>query len=266
MPTLSLDAIQEVLQQSEGQQLALQKAYALLPQTRCRRKTLCCAMMPEMTIIEALAVIQKMIDMTPALRQRFVNQVARYFFLNAVQITTCPFLDGQDCAIYENRFLGCRTYGLWSVKYYLKITDRNRMAKKQLRNQWRRLGINLPPEVVDFQVPYCSDVATIDGNKADDDLLRRVCKKVESLSGEFPAAHQEFQHSYFSDFSFLLCAVMFGYTEAVQLKFAIVKEILETGKRNKLNRIISESPDIFTGMAVPGVGHKGEKYENSPSI
>ncbi|MGD8762042.1 MAG: hypothetical protein PVG87_07035 [Desulfobacteraceae bacterium] len=261
MPALSLDVIQKVIQQSEVQQSALQKAYALIPQTRCRRKTLCCSMMPEMTLIEALAVFQKMIDMTAGLRRRFANQIACYFFLNAVQITTCPFLDGQDCAIYEDRFLGCRTYGLWSAKYYRKLADRNRLAKKQYLNQWKHLGINLPRAVIDFQVPYCLDVATIDGKKADDDLLRKVCDKVESLSGEFAAAHQEFQYSYFSDFSFLLCALMFGFTEAVQLKYAIVKEILDTGKRMKLNRIISESPDIFTEMAVLAVGHKGEKYE-----
>lgn len=261
MPALSLDVIQEVLQQSEFQQLALQKVYALLPQTRCRRKTLCCSMMPEMTLIEALALIRKMIEMTAALRRRFANQIARYFFLNAVQILTCPFLDGQDCAIYEDRFLGCRTYGLWSAKYYRKLADQNQLAKRQLQNQWKRLGINLPRAVIDFQVPYCLDVATIDGKKADDELLRKVCDKVESLSREFAAAHQGFQHSYFSDFSFLLCALMFGFTEAVQLKFAVVKEILDTGKRKKLNRIISESADIFAEMAVLAGGHKGDPYE-----
>ena len=52
---------------------------------------------------------------------------------------------------------------------------------------------------------------------------------------------------------------MFGFTEAVQLKFVIVKEILDTGKRKKLNRIISESPDIFAEMAVLAVGHKGDQ-------
>lgn len=245
MRTLSLDGIREVLQRSEFQQQALQKAYALLPQTRCRRKAFCCSMLPEMTLVEALAVIQKMIDMTPAQRRRLVNQIARYFFLNAVQITACPFLDGQDCSIYEDRFLGCRTYGLWSAKYYRKLADRNQLAKKQLQDQWRHLGINLPPAVVDFKVPYCLDVATIDGKKADDRLLRKVCDKVESLSRELATAHQEFQHSYFSDFSFLLCAMMFGFTEAVQLKFEIVKQILHTGKRKILNTVINECPDIF---------------------
>ena len=261
MPTLSLDVIEEVLQQSDAQQLALQKAYALLPQTRCRRKTLCCAMMPEMMLIEALSVFQKMIDMTPALRGRFVNQIVRYFFLNAVQIATCPFLDGQDCAIYEDRFLGCRTYGLWTAKYYRRLADHNQLAKKQFQNQWKRLGINLPPEVIDYQVPYCRDVAIIDGKKTDDDLLRKVCDKVESLSRIFAAAHQDFKQNYFSDFSFLLCTLMFGFRETVQLKFAVVKEILDTGKRKKLNRIISESPDIFAEMAVPERQYKGDLYE-----
>ena len=264
MPALSMGVIQEVLQQSADQQLALQKAYGLLPRTRCRRKTLCCSMMPEMTLIEALAVMQKIKDMAVELRRRLANQIARYFFLNAVQITTCPFLDGQDCAIYEDRFLGCRTYGLWSAKYYRKLADQNQRVKKRLQNQWKHLGINLPQEVIDFQVPYCLDVATIDGKKADDDLLRKVCDKVESLSREFTAAHRGFQHSYFSDFSFLLCALMYGFTQAVQLKFAVVKEILDTGKTKKLNRIISEPADIFAEMAVRGVGHNGDPYEKSP--
>jgi hypothetical protein len=54
---------------------------------------------------------------------------------------------------------------------------------------------------------------------------------------------------------------MYGFTKAVQLKFAVVSEIFDTGKRKKLNRIISGSPDIFAEMAVTAVRRKGDEYE-----
>lgn len=136
--------IKKLLQNSVHLLQELKEPYELLPSTRCRRKTRCCSMLPEMSLVEALAVIKRLLDMPSAMRRQFVQNIVSYFFLNPVEITLCPFLEGQDCLIYEDRFFGCRAYGLWSQEYYEKLTAGVRGAKIHLREQWKDLGLSLP--------------------------------------------------------------------------------------------------------------------------
>jgi hypothetical protein len=238
MLAISLNTIGELLRDSENRQRELAKAYACLPATRCQRKIHCCSMLPEMTLIEALAAIQQMIEMTSALRLRYLAKLAHYFFLNAVEITSCPFLAGRDCVIYPDRFFGCRAYGLWSPTHYGMLAARSRSAKKLLHNQWKKLGISLPAAVVGYQVPYCPDVETIDDITADDHLLISVSKSIESLSRRCSEAHDAFEQAFFSDFSFLITTLLFGLRETLQMKFAVVREVVHTGQSDTLRDIL----------------------------
>jgi hypothetical protein len=207
-------------------------------------------MLPEMTWIEAAFAVHKLSEMTPSLRLQLTKIMIRYFLVNAVEITACPFLDQQECLIYQDRFFGCRAYGLWSLNYYEQLAARNQLAKKQLQSQWKRLGIRLPQNVIDFNVPYCLDVHIADDRSVDDDFLIRISGQIESLSGEFPEAHQAFRQSFFSDLSFLVAAMMFGMAEAIRMKFSVVKEIIIADDREKLNTIVDECSDIFAGPAI----------------
>lgn len=242
--TFSPHIIRELLQTSDHQLQELKETYALLPATRCRRKTHCCSLLPEMTLVEALLVIRRLVEMTAAVRNPLIKKTIGYFFLNPVEITSCPFLEGQDCLIYPARFFGCRSYGLWSRAYYEKLAARDRKAKKHLQEQWKRLGVCLPKNVVDFQVPYCPWVETINHKAIDDKTLLKISDRIQAISVHFSSRHQWFARRYFSDFSFLLSAVMFGYTEAVQLKFTLVRDMVHTENRTKLDRILKELPDL----------------------
>jgi Fe-S-cluster containining protein len=250
MMSISLDTIGEMLQHTENWQQALEAAYALLPATRCRRKIHCCSMLPEMTWIEAAFAIYKIVGMRPSLRLRLIKKMTRYFLANAVEITACPFLDKRDCLIYQDRFFGCRAYGLWSMNCYGQLTARNQLTKKQLQGQWKRLGIRLPQHVIDFKVPYCLDVEIADNITVDDNFMIHVSHEIESLSGQFPEAHHAFRQGYFSDLSFLVAAMMFGMTESVKMKFNAVKEFVIDDDREKLNTIINECSDLFAGLAI----------------
>jgi Fe-S-cluster containining protein len=110
----SQQVIKELLAGSAKQRLALRDAYGKLPGTRCRRRTDCCSLLPEMSLQEALSAIQLLMNMTPGKRQQLSEGLIHCFFLNPVKILMCPFLHGKDCSIYEDRFLGCRAY-LWIV-------------------------------------------------------------------------------------------------------------------------------------------------------
>jgi Fe-S-cluster containining protein len=70
-------------------------------------------MLPEMTLVEALPVIRRLVEMAATMRNRLIKKIIGHFFLNPVEITSCPFLEGQECLIYPDRFFGCRSYGLW---------------------------------------------------------------------------------------------------------------------------------------------------------
>ncbi len=241
--------IKKLLQNSVHQLQGLKETYALLPSTRCRRKTNCCSMLPEMTLLEALAVIKRLVDMPSAMRMRFVQNIIGYFFLNPVEITLCPFLEGQDCLIYADRFFGCRAYGLWSQEYYEKLSAHDRLVKIHLRKQWKSLGLSLPSKVVDFQVPYCIYVE-IDGHAfIDDKMLLNISDTIEAISGRFSQWHQSFSRMYFSDLSFLLSSLAFGLTESIQLKFTVVRDIITTGNMTGLEKIIDELPDLCAGLA-----------------
>lgn len=235
----------EILYTSNIQRTELQRNYKLIPETQCRRGTLCCSMLPEMTLIEALAAINRLAQMNPSIRLDLIKKIASYFFLNPVEIRKCPFLNAKDCLIYQERFFGCRAYGLWSKEYYEKLSTSSRKAKEFIRRQWRNLGVSLPNEIIEFQVPYCLNVKMIEKTVINDEMLLSISYNIQILSESFNQLHQSFRERYFSDLSFLITSLIFGVNEAVRMKFAIVSDIVNTGNRERLERIIQELPDLF---------------------
>ena len=249
MSLLTWPIITKLLQQSADELEALAELYGCLPATRCQRKTLCCSMLPEMTLIETFAIFKRLVALESVARRAYFKRISSYFFLNAARITACPFLEGQTCRVYEDRFLGCRAYGLWSSAHYNMIATRSQTAKKFLQKQWQHLGVLLPQAVVDFQIPYCRDVRMVDKVDLDDETLVRIAESVETLSQNLAEGHQAFQESYFSDFGFLVAALLFGYRSAVQIKFDVVKEFIDTGRTNKLDTILNGISDPFVTAA-----------------
>jgi hypothetical protein len=206
-------------------------------------------MLPEMTLIEALTAMQLLIEADAPLRHQLIRDIGRYFFINPALITSCPFLHDHDCLVYRDRFFGCRAYGLWSQDYYDSIAERSRRSKKTVQQHWHELGVSLPQEVVEFQLPYCNHVVTVGESFIDDEKLSGVADMIATLSGQCGNRHQEFNREYFADLSFLLTSLIFGVTAAVQIKFAVVRDLTTKGDRTRLDKIIDELPDIFAAPA-----------------
>ena len=178
-------------------------------------------------------------------RLALLKKISSYFFQNAARICACPFLDGDTCLVYEIRFFGCRAYGLWSPQHYHKVAARSQAAKKYLQQQWHALDVKLPQEVIDFTVPYCLDVQAVGNVVLDDIDLVEKAAAVESISLCFSDAHQSFHKNYYADFSFVVAAMHYGRRRAVQIKFDVVKEIVQTGRSRKLNPLLDEFVDPF---------------------
>jgi hypothetical protein len=202
-------------------------------------------MLPETTLLEALMALQQIKSFPPPIRQQITQKLVRYFFLNAVEISACPFLQGDECRIYTDRFFGCRAYGLWSQEHYELLAVGSRQAKKNLQQQWQTLGVTLPSDVTVYCVPYCPDVHVIGDEDINDALLLKIADCIETLSGNLNRWHQSFQTTYFKDLSFLITSLLLGLTQAVRLKFTIVRDILSTGSRTRLERILDEVTDLW---------------------
>jgi hypothetical protein len=244
----SREVIRELLAGTAAQRLALKEAYAGLPGTRCRRRTHCCSLLPEMSLLEGLAATQLLLEMKPDQRLQVSNRLLRYFFLNPVEILSCPFLEGHDCLVYQERFFGCRAYGLWSREYYQKQAKRSRQAKLLGQQQWQRLGVALPQEVVDFHLNYCPHVELEGDVAVNDEVLVQTSDVIESISGQLVPWHDQFRQEYFSDLSFLLASIALGLQQAIQLKFEIVRDILSTGNHEKVEDIVDKLDDFFEDL------------------
>ena len=238
--------LRDLIQSSAVLHRGLEKVYDLLPVTQCRRQLRCCSLLPEMTFLEALGAMEVMRTWPSTERARILKKLVRYFFCNALEISTCPFLRERECLIYTDRFFGCRAYGLWSRDYYQKLADQNRQGKKILRQQWEKLGITLPGKVLSFGVPYCPQVKTDPPVEISDERLSAAWEKIESLSGGLNPWDQEFRERYFSDLSYFLAGLQFGAHEAVRLKFFIVRDIIQRRDRLRLERALSRVTDPFS--------------------
>lgn len=245
----SIHSLKGFLRQSFNERQELKKLYEQLPVTRCRRRAHCCSLLPEITLIEALSIIEWLHNLSYDMRMHISRKIVGYFFLNPVEIIKCPFLDGKECLIYQERFFGCRAYGLWSREYYENLAGRNRQAKTYIRMQWEKMGVSLPQEVVEFQVPYCPHVEIQDTISVNGEQLMHVFGQIEDLSEKFSQWHHLFHQMYFSDLSFFLASLFYGTSEAVRLKFTIVSDIVKKANRAGLNEMVKKIPDIIAELA-----------------
>jgi hypothetical protein len=237
--------LQELIQSSTTLRREVKAVYDLLPATKCRRQVRCCSLLPEMTFLEALQVFRVMQSWPPSERLNAINKIIRYFFGNALGISSCPFLQGLDCLIYPDRFFGCRAYGLWSGDYYQNLADQNRQGKLVLRQQWENLGIALPNEVLSFEIPYCSRVETEPPVVINDKMLSSASDRIDDLSGALNPWDREYREKYFSDLSFFLTGLQFGPQEAVRLKYFITRDIILDKDWTRLDQALSRVTDLF---------------------
>lgn len=236
-----LSDIKRLLNNSESIFKELERNYSFIPPTKCKRMAICCSMMPEVTLVESLVVFKWLIDVPPDIQMKILQRMVYYFFMNPVEIIKCPFLEGKDCLIYDKRFFGCRAYGLWSKEYYEKLSEKSHYAKDFIRRQWKSLGVLLPSVVMDFYVPYCSNVKIKSHKfKIDDKILLKISDNIDTLSQYFGQWHEVFRQIYFSDFSFLLASILYGFPESVRLKFDIVSDFVKAGGRENLHKALKE--------------------------
>ena len=211
-----------------------------IPQTYCDRRTSCCALLPEMTFVEAGVIMKQIELLNRDDRNELLRKIMAYYFLNPVMILGCPFLEGKNCCIYQDRPFGCRAYGLWSFGHYRRRQEQGLSGKKQVRRSWEQLGVILPKAVTAFSLPYCRSVRPLPGVDLDDRGLVDLENEIQSLDRNLPVPAREFSKRYYNDLSFLVTADLIGYDSALRNKVAIVKEYLAAGTSPGLEYLLDK--------------------------
>jgi Fe-S-cluster containining protein len=226
----------------------LQDLYGGLPETQCTCDDpgVCCMFLPEMTVLEALQWIMCLQAMSVTELTSSLRRFVAFYLTNPARLIGCPFRDDGACSIYKYRSFGCRSYGLWSQEMGRSRTRENRRGKKALRNMWKRYGIELPAETVDFEIDYCDKVQVRPGKPVDDEAIMNLLTQVYHLGKPLGHLQSQFEEVYYSDFSFLLASLAFGMRKALLLKFAVIKEIVQEKTDTRLQQTLEKvSPTLL---------------------
>ena len=226
----------------------LQAHYENLPATgcHCEKPGVCCAYLPQMTLIEALQWFDIIRHLPDQERVESIRRFMRFYLTNPVHHSGCPFLNQGICGIYKYRTYACRAYGLWSRRIGDSRTENSRRERSGLLEQWQRLGLELPAEMVEFEIDYCDRVECIRQPAVSDDKLIEILEKIYILDQNFPSFQKTFEEAFHSDFSLLMASMVLGFRKALLVKFAVIKEIVQQGSSKRLEDMLAKvGPDIL---------------------
>ena len=237
---LTIDELHTAIRKARPSFESLQRFYEQLPPTafRCEQPGVCCAFLPEMTLLEALQWIGLIQEMPADARKKRVQKFLGFYLTNPVRTNGCPFLENGACTIYELRPFACRAYGLWSPEYGTVRTRESRQDRKALRRMWQNFGLELPPQSVEFEIDYCDKVRCQAEKSMSDSQLMDILHQIYGLDQAAAGLQTKFEAEYHSDFSFLIATLVLGYRKAVLGKFAVIKEMVQKGTEARLEQML----------------------------
>lgn len=233
-PTLSYADNQGLFEQ-------LEKIYNRLPETVCNKCATCCMVPTPGYLIEYLYAYKYLRDNLKDEQVKIMERVIRYFYLELVDPSIkCPFLsDNNDCQIYPARPLSCRLHGFLSRK------DFNKASKRKLDTIAERYrvqhGIEIPREIMDFEIPYCDNVRLKDGSKKRVSimLVQSMATDLENLEYQImPQEVIEQQYTFVPVPTHLALSVL---SEGARIRRPrIMKEYMEHGSSELFNEYVTK--------------------------
>ena len=123
-------------------------------------------------------------------------------------------------------------------------TDQSRQEKIKLVKMWQRYGIELSPEAITGEMDYCGQVDCYSDVKISDNRLMEILQEIYLLDNELAELQTKFETAYHSDFSFLVASLSLSTKKAVLGKFAVIKELSQSGTEKHLKNLLSQiKPD-----------------------
>jgi hypothetical protein len=176
--------------------------------------------------------------LSPEDRASQVALLVEHFLTNAAQRRACPWSRPGACAIYGQRFLGCRVYGLWSPEAYEERRQAAQDAQVGAAAAWAGLGVSLPPEVLAPGPGYCQQVCvSLSGEKSPslDDLLRDCEDQLSRLTADLPS--RDLLTSCGGDLAYLLAGLALGRQSCLAAKVELTKALL-AGQDQAASRLL----------------------------
>lgn len=134
----------------------LNNVYESLPNGNCSGCGNCCMESVGINLIEFINIYNYLKD-NEELRNRCLNKVLDYYFLEYIKKSPCPFKDEDNrCMIYNVRPLNCRLFGHWKKDDYNKnlvnVNTKNKEYKNLIKSQY---GFDISDKVVNYKINYC---------------------------------------------------------------------------------------------------------------
>ena len=248
---MDLIGVQEIItgiETAAPQMAELMILYGSLPETGCHcdRPGECCVFLPQMTWMEALQWFRCLLELPEAEREAMVRKFLRFFLTNPARSGHCPFLaENGGSGNYAFRPFACRAYGMWSLKWGRERTEESREGKKALVAMWRRYGIELPEERVIHEIDYCDRMSVLGKEVPSDARLMKHLSRIHRLDDAQPELKRRFEDEFQSDFSALMAALVWGPLKANLNKYAVIKEMVQKGADDRLNKLLNKAKPPF---------------------
>lgn len=219
----------------------LGEIYSKLPDTECGRCGTCCTVPPPAYIVEYLNMFRFVNKNYPEKWPGFIAGAVSYYFLELVDINQrCPFLDEHNnCQVYEVRPFTCRTYGLMGKGNETRDMVRRNMEK--LVEKYRsEHDIELPREIVEYELPGCDKVKAVNGaNKTPLELIHLLTSDLGQLELFFvPMPVVESQYTFVPYVNHLVASIV---SEGARFRRPrVMKEFLAEGRSELLESYIEK--------------------------
>lgn len=217
----------------------LNKIYDEIESGYCQGCTNCCMESVNTFYIEFLN-IYKYLKHKDDLFEKLIPRVIKYYFLELVEKSHCPFLDEDGkCNIYEVRPLTCRLFGHASKREheenYKRVLKENNENNKYFKKTY---GLEIPKEIVDYKIEYCNEF------KVDKQVHRH--EKQSMIDNIFVMESNFFMNELISE-EFIGTGLVswFAYTyfdleEAGNLRLKIMREYAESGESSALKELLEK--------------------------
>lgn len=226
--------------QDQGFFTRLQQLYQELPETTCQRRQDCCGLLPPLLPVEMGWWLAGQRANTAKERAGAARRLLEHFLCNAARRLPCPWSRRDACAIYPRRFLGCRTYGLWSPQAYAQRQAAAGDAQAQVQAAWAGLGVTLPAAVTAPGPAYCDRVQVAAGPAPSDAEMEALEQRALDLGQDMPGA--EMLAPWGGDLAYAVAALVLGRQPALALKVAVTKHLL-AGQEAEADELLAQARD-----------------------
>lgn len=167
---VSSELIEKLLVELEEKKIKrrLDYVYGQLPgMPNCDRCNKCCFVSAEVYLVEYLNILSHIRTLPKKQQSQLLRGIVSHELLNLTTTEhNCPFLEADQCSIYEYRPIACRIFGFYPENEYKASKSDSLKKNRELAGEFKDVyGMELPKDVVDHDVDQCGYNVDDNGNR-----------------------------------------------------------------------------------------------------